>query len=153
MGVDCDVMPQPRGDIELGARIRSLRVRRGLSLEELGRVLGMTRQGVGKWELGKAPVSSLNVRALSQALNVPIAELYGDGAQKPTRSRAPHSLTSGRDTTISDRVRDRLLAAWSDVPSEEVAAIDALAASLERWRAVLLQQEHAQQAPATNAAR
>lgn len=119
-----------------------------MSLRVLGAAVGVTAQSVWQWEHGKSQVPSQDLPALARALGASYEDLLGDLTGS---GRAP---AGGRgDTTIADRVRDRLLAAWSDVPSEEVAAIDALAASLERWRAVLLQQEHAQQAPATNAAR
>lgn len=57
--------------------MRTFREKRGLSLAALGKTLGMTAQGVWRWENGRAQIPSATVPALAESLGVTICELYG----------------------------------------------------------------------------
>ena len=59
----------------LGERIRSLRTEKGLSLEQLGESIGMTKSALSKVERGEVSVSFENVYSLSKVLNVSLDEL------------------------------------------------------------------------------
>ena len=63
---------------EIGQRIKELRIGKALTLEELGSQTGLSKGYLSKIENGKKapPVSSLI--AISKALNVSIAEIFGE---------------------------------------------------------------------------
>lgn len=83
--------------MELGKRIRALRQEKGLSQEALAERLGISRQAVVKWEHGTANPSTANLIALSQILEVPLAELVSGKAEEAEppkrRSRLPLALS------------------------------------------------------------
>ena len=59
----------------LGQRIAQYRKAMGISQEELGGRLGMSRQAVSKWETGTADPSTSNLLALAKLFGVPAEEL------------------------------------------------------------------------------
>ena len=67
----------------LSERIAALRKERGLTQEQLGRLVGVSYQAVGKWEKGGAPDVEL-LPVLSRQLGVTIDALFGmeGGAQE-----------------------------------------------------------------------
>lgn len=66
----------------LSERIAALRKERGLTQEQLGKMVGVSYQAVGKWEKGGAPDVEL-LPALSRALGVSIDALFGlDGGEQ-----------------------------------------------------------------------
>ncbi|MFN7124640.1 MAG: helix-turn-helix domain-containing protein [Allorhizobium sp.] len=74
-------MPKP-DDVTIGANIRSLRQRRGLSQERLGEALGITFQQVQKYEKGTNRVSGSKLVAVANALAVPLEALFaGTGSE------------------------------------------------------------------------
>lgn len=66
----------------LSERIAALRKDRGLTQEQLGKMVGVSYQAVGKWEKGGAPDVEL-LPTLSRALGVSIDALFGlDGGEQ-----------------------------------------------------------------------
>ena len=59
----------------LGQRIAQYRKAMGISQEELGGRLGVSRQAVSKWETGTADPSTSNLLALAKLFGVPAEEL------------------------------------------------------------------------------
>jgi transcriptional regulator with XRE-family HTH domain len=72
-------------DSLVGARIRLLCKRRKMSQSELGKALAVTFQQVQKYENGKNRVSASRLHMVATALNVPITELFDDGARPVAR--------------------------------------------------------------------
>ena len=60
----------------LSERIAALRKERGLTQEQLGKMVGVSYQAVGKWEKGGAPDGEL-LPVLSRQLGVTIDALFG----------------------------------------------------------------------------
>ena len=86
-------------DVELGARIRAARKERGLTLEALGKMAGVTRSFISQVENNVAAPSIDTLRKLANALETPVFALV-DGypsdrkvvrKQDRKRIRAPHS--------------------------------------------------------------
>ena len=76
----------------LGERIARRRKALGISQEELGARLGISRQAVSKWETNVAVPDMENLLALSREFGVPVAELTGtpERAEPPAvRGRSP----------------------------------------------------------------
>lgn len=69
-------------DIEIGARISSIRESRGLSMEQLGRLCGCSGWNIRSWEHGERRLQANRVPALCKALNVSSDTLLGiDGTE------------------------------------------------------------------------
>lgn len=66
----------------LGEKIRELRRKKGLSQEELGFEIGISRQTVSKWESDSMQPTTENIRALCDFFSVTAEYFIGD--DKPT---------------------------------------------------------------------
>src|SRR3954470_298665 len=79
-------------DVEIGRKIRALRLERGLSQSRLAEGIGLTFQQVQKYEKGTNRVSAGRLQQISDLLNVPITFFYtGMG----TRAKKSEALPSG----------------------------------------------------------
>ncbi len=63
-------------DIEVGRRVRTFRLQRGMSQEKLADQLGITFQQVQKYEKGINRIGAGRLQRISEILDVPIADLY-----------------------------------------------------------------------------
>ena len=78
----------------LGQRISEYRKKLGISQEELGARLGVSRQAVSKWETDIASPDMENLLALSREFGISVAELTatpGETALEPSRFRQPYA--------------------------------------------------------------
>ena len=66
-----------KGEIEmkLGENILKLRKQNGLSQEQLGEQIGVTRQTISNWELNETAPNPEQLKALSKVLSVSLDEL------------------------------------------------------------------------------
>jgi transcriptional regulator with XRE-family HTH domain len=72
-------MPKRRSDkrdIEVGRRLRTYRLQRGLSQERLADQLGVTFQQVQKYEKGTNRISAGRLQRISEVLDIPITEFF-----------------------------------------------------------------------------
>jgi transcriptional regulator with XRE-family HTH domain len=68
----------------IGARLKDLRVRRGLTLETVARPLGVTRSCVSQWESGRSPPGTKYFDRLAQTLSTSVTFiLTGANEQLP----------------------------------------------------------------------
>ncbi|HTV35941.1 MAG TPA: helix-turn-helix transcriptional regulator [Xanthobacteraceae bacterium] len=70
-----------RRDVEVGRRVRSFRLQRGMSQEKLAHQLGVTFQQVQKYEKGANRIGAGRLQRISEVLDVPIADLYATQKQ------------------------------------------------------------------------
>jgi transcriptional regulator with XRE-family HTH domain len=75
----------------VGANLRRLRTKRGLSLERLSRASGVSRGMLSQIELARSAPTINVIWRIATALDVPFAALIGDG-------RAPHSAVMRAST-------------------------------------------------------
>ena len=61
--------------MSLGNKILELRKKKGLSQEELGEKVNVTRQTISNWELGETSPNPEQLKLLSKELNISIDEL------------------------------------------------------------------------------
>lgn len=61
--------------MSLGNKILELRKKKGLSQEQLGEKVDVTRQTISNWELGETTPNPEQLKLLSKALNISIDEL------------------------------------------------------------------------------
>ena len=70
----------PRGgdprDAEIGQRVRTLRLQRGLSQTELGKLISVTFQQVQKYEKGTNRISAGRLQRIAEVLEVPVAFFF-----------------------------------------------------------------------------
>ena len=67
--------------MKLGEKILKLRKKKGLSQEELGERLDVTRQTISNWELGETSPNPEQLKKLSKELNISIDELLDNDVQ------------------------------------------------------------------------
>ena len=70
-------------DVAVGARIRLLRKLRGLSQQALAETAGVTFQQIQKYERGANRVSASMLWRIAGALNVPVADMFGEAQSGP----------------------------------------------------------------------
>lgn len=68
---------------QIGARVRTLRVERGLSQEELAERSKLAGDTVSRVERGSLLPSVPTVRALATGLDVPLSQVVGDEEHRP----------------------------------------------------------------------
>lgn len=71
-------------DIQVGARIRTLRIQNGRSQEWLADKLGLTFQQIQKYEKGTNRIAPSRLEKVSEVLNAPIEYFFGK--QKGSRT-------------------------------------------------------------------
>lgn len=96
-----------RGDAtasSIGARLKALRVRRGLTLEVVARPLGVTKSCVSQWERGRSPPGAKYFETLAATLDTTVTYLLTGAHHSP----AP-------DPTIKVEAPDVVLRARKDI--------------------------------------
>jgi transcriptional regulator with XRE-family HTH domain len=90
---------------EIGRNLRRQRMRRGLSLERLAQISGVSRSMLGQIELSQSTPTIKTLWRISGALKVPFAALLSDGARGGTRllSLAESKTLTSQDGTFSSR--------------------------------------------------
>ena len=76
-------------DVEIGRKIRALRLQRGLSQSGLADGIGLTFQQVQKYEKGTNRVSAGRLQKIADMLNIPITFFYGGMGVHAKRRDAP----------------------------------------------------------------
>ena len=66
--------------MKIGAKVKELRVQKGLTQEELADRVGVSRQAVSKWESGTADPSTSNLLALAKLFGISAEELLREAA-------------------------------------------------------------------------
>ena len=79
-------------DVQIGQRLRELRVRRDLSQDNLAEMLGITFQQIQKYEKGGSRIAASTLWDVSQKLDAPVAWFFEglekkDGLKKPPEMR------------------------------------------------------------------
>lgn len=88
----------------IGDKIYRLRKEKGLSQEELGYEIGVSRQTVSKWEIGKSVPETGNIIALSKFFNVDVSYFV-------TEEDNTNNTESDRDVEAADMDKDQLILA------------------------------------------
>ena len=114
-------------DIEIGRKIRALRLERGLSQSGLADGIGLTFQQVQKYEKGTNRVSAGRLQRIAELLNVPIVFFYS-GMGVRTKKHEAHNAGIA---LVQTKGAMRLLRSYADIPSRTTKyALVVLAESL-----------------------
>jgi transcriptional regulator with XRE-family HTH domain len=75
-------------DVEVGRRIRTRRLAKGISQTALGRPLGVTFQQIQKYEKGVNRVGAGRLQQIAELLDVPVSFFFGttDGDSRDTKT-------------------------------------------------------------------
>jgi transcriptional regulator with XRE-family HTH domain len=76
----------------LGARVRGLRKRRGLTQEAIAEAVGLQPETISRAEAGSISMSISHLAALARVLGVPLAELFEVETPMPPPAHAPDVL-------------------------------------------------------------
>jgi len=90
-------------DVAFGAALRRHRIARRISLEEMGRGIGVTYQQVQKYESGANGVSVSRMKAIAKRLGITAAELAGT-VDEGTKSPPAPSARALRLQGLADRL-------------------------------------------------
>jgi transcriptional regulator with XRE-family HTH domain len=121
-------LPSTNGfETDLGARVRTLRRERGLTLKGLGRLAGLSHPFLSQVERGLASPSVSSVERIAAALDVPVAHLWSP----PRQGDAVHVVRSSEGD-----VAEHEGAAYRELPGEPAApTLREWTASHRRWPA------------------
>jgi transcriptional regulator with XRE-family HTH domain len=97
-------------DIEVGRRVRSLRLEKGMSQEKLGNQLALTFQQIQKYENGTNRIGAAKLQRIAQILGVSVSALYPDPVPAGRNSQEVTELIDTGSTL-------RLLRAYSRMRS------------------------------------
>jgi transcriptional regulator with XRE-family HTH domain len=75
-------------DAEIGQRVRTLRLQRGLSQTELGNLISVTFQQVQKYEKGSNRISAGRLQRIAEVLGVPVAYFFAAAEHGHASNRA-----------------------------------------------------------------
>ena len=79
-------------DAKVGAKIRVLRVSRGLSQSDMADEIGVTFQQVQKYEKGVNRVGASRLSQIANVLGISVGELFEPSRQRPGDSQSPLKL-------------------------------------------------------------
>jgi transcriptional regulator with XRE-family HTH domain len=98
-------------DVEIGQKIRAMRVARGMSQATLAEGLGLTFQQVQKYERGANRVSAGRLQKIAGMLDTPITFFYGEtGTSKKLDQDNGFALIQSKDAM-------RLMRAYAEISS------------------------------------
>ena len=97
-------------DIEVGRRVRALRLEKGMSQEKLGNQLALTFQQIQKYENGTNRIGAGRLQRIAQILGVSVSALYPDPVPAGQNSQEVAELIDTGSTL-------RLLRAYSRMRS------------------------------------
>jgi transcriptional regulator with XRE-family HTH domain len=97
-------------DIEVGRRVRALRLEKGMSQEKLGNQLALTFQQIQKYENGTNRIGAAKLQRIAQILGVSVSALYPDPVPPGQNSQEVAELIDTGSTL-------RLLRAYSRMRS------------------------------------
>lgn len=106
-------MPHPT-DIHVGRKVREARAAKGMSQEQLGKLLGVSFQQVQKYEKGTNRIGSSRLWDISRALETPITYFF-EGIEtesqenQKTLPRRTIELAKQIDSIPDDNVRNQVL--------------------------------------------
>ena len=100
-------------DVEIGRKLRALRLQRGLSQTSLADGIGLTFQQVQKYEKGTNRVSAGRLQKIADLLSIPVTFFYrGMGARQKRRGMADPALGF-----LQTKGAVRLIRAYSEISS------------------------------------
>lgn len=106
-------MPHPT-DIHVGRKVREARAAKGMSQEQLGKMLGVSFQQVQKYEKGTNRIGSSRLWDIARALETPITYFFDEiedagSSDQKALPRRTIELAKQIDSIQDDNVRNQVL--------------------------------------------
>jgi transcriptional regulator with XRE-family HTH domain len=99
--------------VEIGRKIRALRLQRGMSQSALAEAIGLTFQQVQKYEKGANRVSAGRLQKIADVLSVPVTFFYPSMTARTKKA----DVQSAGIALIQTKGAMRLLRAYADISS------------------------------------
>ena len=99
----------------IGRRIKARRKALGLTLEQLGRGLGVSYQQIQKYEAGRNQISAALLLKISTLLSVPVSYFFSDRDDKDGMASTPISFAPSENEYSTERISFH----YSEVPKGE----------------------------------
>ena len=116
-------------DVEIGRKIRALRLQRGLSQSGLAEGIGLTFQQVQKYEKGANRVSAGRLHRIADLLNVPVMFFYSGMSVRTKKQEAESTGLALMQT----KGALRLLRSYADIQTRSTKyALVVIAESLRK---------------------
>ncbi len=108
----------------LGEKIKARRKELGMTTEELGRIIGVQRSAITKYEKDKVDLKSERLQQIAKALDVPPASLLPDEDEDLQRLEALHQnprlgLLFDRTSKMSSADVETMLAVAASILKEQ----------------------------------
>lgn len=117
-------------DVEIGRKIRALRLERGLSQSGLADGIGLTFQQVQKYEKGTNRVSAGRLQQIADMLNIPVMFFFGGMGARAKTAKKSETGSAGL-AFLQTKGAMRLIRAYSEISSRTTKyALVVLAESL-----------------------
>lgn len=110
----------------VGEKIRARRIELNMTMDDLGRAIGVQRSAINKYEKGMVELTASKISALAKALDVPIFYLLDDDPADEDQQRLEALHQNPRLGLLFDRARK--------MPHEDVETMLAVAASILKER-------------------
>lgn len=109
-------------DAHLGARLRKLRMRRGLSMAQMGEIIEVTPQQVSRYESGQHRMTAAALFRLARGLDMPISWFFDHFHENPDElKRLSNAIGETRARYSSASTSDQeknLISLWNSLPKE-----------------------------------
>lgn len=102
-------------------RIRELREGKGLTQEQLGKLVGRSKYVIGRIEEGKTPLKVEMARKLADALEVPLPDIFTEPRVSDFQEEAAPYVSQG-ESQIIRAIRRRNLEPWT-IKSDSLEAL------------------------------
>jgi transcriptional regulator with XRE-family HTH domain len=99
-------------DVEIGLKIRAVRIAKRVSQTTLAQGLGLTFQQVQKYEKGANRVSAGRLQKIAVMLNTPITFFYGESGARAKKQNQDNGLA-----LIQSQGAMRILRAYAEISS------------------------------------
>ena len=89
----------------VGEKIRARRIQLGMTMDDLGKAIGVQRSAVNKYEKGTVELTASKIAALARALDVPVFYLLDDDPEDVDQARLEALHQDPRLGLLFDRSR------------------------------------------------
>lgn len=124
-------------DQHIGDRLRKLRQRLNLTLENVGEILDVSQQQVSRFELGQQRLSASQIYCLARGLNVPVSWFFREFPENGLEIARPRHLISENKTpwrVDSDKDMEvELLNMWRSLNTRQQEALITLLESFTHF--------------------
>lgn len=118
-------------DIHIGNRVRTIRIRRGLTQTALAQMIDLTFQEIQKYERGANRVSGSRLYEMAGALDVPVTAFF-EGLPEPKLGHSHSNLGQAASLSAADMLL--LDAFWQLTPALQKSVIVSLRRCLRQCR-------------------